>query len=435
MNENIVSINEIPLNEVKPFIIANVRLQCKTPVTSRICIVGSPGCGKSDLMRQVCQENNWGLVVKYLSNMPYEQITGIPCKVENGDLAKFTKSELFNFDVMDYQPDNYNPLTTPTVLMIDDFHLADKSIQKYLFQLLTYRAINSYKLTPNVAIVLAGNKMTDRALAHTIPAPVMNRIAVYEVKADSEDWLKNFAFKNGVRHDIMSFIHQKGDLYLTQTPVESVPWASPRSWTFLSEQMDEYEELNGSIPISKLSLIANSLIGDATKEFIAYREIFSKWKIADLQGKTQDDLKIMFQTEVSKNPTAAYAIINMITTWLVNVIKKYNFDINSREISAAAKFAYNVMTLMLTLKLAKGTIKPLVIAGTSYILLYQDHALKTTEAKKFNDIILNKFLGCLQNQRDIDWIYYSIVANIFKYPISKQDEEQIKKAYKNFSNL
>ena len=220
MSENIVSVNEMPLNEVKPFIVANVKLQCEKDTTARICIVGSPGCGKSDLMRQVCQENKWGLVVKYLSNMPYEQITGIPCKVESGDLAKFTKSELFNFDTMDYKPDNYDPLTTPTVLMIDDFHLADKSIQKYLFQLLTYKAINSYKLTSNVAIVLAGNKITDRALAHTIPAPVMNRIAVYEVKANSEDWLKNFAFKNGVRHDIMSFINQKGDLYLVQTPVQ-----------------------------------------------------------------------------------------------------------------------------------------------------------------------------------------------------------------------
>ena len=66
---NIADLNEMPLNNVKPYVIANVNLQCKKLTTSRICIMGSPGCGKSDLLRQICEENKWGFIVKYLSNM------------------------------------------------------------------------------------------------------------------------------------------------------------------------------------------------------------------------------------------------------------------------------------------------------------------------------------------------------------------------------
>lgn len=424
---SIVSLNEMPLNEVKPYIIANVKLQCKKMTTSRACILGSPGCGKSDLLRQICEENNWGLVVKYLSNLSLEQITGIPCKVEDGDHARFTKPEIFNFDELDYRPENYEPGKTVTVLLIDDFHLADKVTQKYLFQLLTYKAINSYHLPQNCAIIMAGNKMTDKALAHTIPAPVMNRIAVYEVKADPKDWVSNFAFKNNVRHDITSFISSRGDKYLFQEPIESMPWASPRSWTFLSEQMNEYEEEFGSIPINNLKFIANSLIGsEFASEFIVYRELFSKWDITKMIGKSDNELKSLFEKEINKNPIAGYAVINATMSWLIEKSKNYDFDATTPEVKKIVKFTYNLMTLLLDVKCKGIQIKPLIIAGTTYLYTYYK-VLPSLQAKKFDNVI-KLFMNQMMQQRDIDWIYYEIIAYVFDYPLSDEDKKKVAEA-------
>jgi len=429
---SIVSLNEMALNDVKPYVVANVNLQCKKQVTSRACILGSPGCGKSDLLRQICEEQGWGLVVKYISNLSLEQITGIPCKVEDGEHARFTKPEIFNFDELDYRPKDYEVGKTVTVLLIDDFHLADKIIQKYLFQLLTYKAINSYHLPSNCAIIMAGNKMTDKALAHTIPAPVMNRIAVYEVKAEPKDWVVNFAFKNGVRHDITSFISSRGDKYLFQEPIESMPWASPRSWTFLSEQMDEYEAENGSIPTSQLKFIANSLIGNEfASDFIVYREFFSKWDITKLIGKSDNELKSLFEKEIDKNPLAGYALINATISWLIEKSKSYDFNAETTEVKKIVKFAYNLMTIILGIKCKGIQIKPLIIAGTTYLYTYY-RVLPSAKAKKFDNVI-KLFMNQMMQQRDIDWIYYEIVSCVFDYQVSAEDKKSIAEAKKNLS--
>lgn len=430
MNTSISTL-EIPLNEVKPFILANVKLQCERPQTARMSIIGSPGCGKSDILRQVCEENGWGLAVKYLSNMSMEQITGIPCRVEAGSGAQWTKPELFNFDNLDYKPEGYEPGKSVTILLIDDFHLADKIIQKYLFQLLTYKSLNGYRLPENTAIIMAGNKITDKALAHSIPAPVMNRISVYEVKADKDDWIKNFAFKHGVRHDILTFLEQH-PAYLVQTPIESTPWASPRSWTFLSEQMDAYEKLYRSIPIEKLNLIASGLIGkEYTAEFITYREIFSKWDWRSLRAMPDKELFKKIKSDIEDNAINAYGLINSGFAWMLDVWSKNNYNCNDKEVKETTDFVYKVQSTILTMKCKNVQVKPMVIAGLDYLYKFQD----SLSNFKFSEQLSNcrkAFLKNIMRQAPSDWLFYEIIANVFSIDLTDDDKENIKKAKAEF---
>ena len=426
---------EMPINEIKPFIEANVNLQLKKHATARLFMAGAPGCGKSDIMRQLCEENNWGLKCVYISNMSLEQLTGIPCKIEAGSEAIWSKPEIFNFNNLDYRPENYNENDSTTILFLDDIHLADRVFQKYLFQILTYKRLNGYKLPEKCAIILAGNRNTDKALANVIPAPVMNRISVYEVTSTSSDWLKNFAFKYGIRDDIMSFIHAKGDVFLSQEPLENVPWASPRSWTFLSDQMDAYEKSYGNISIDKLKTIATGLIGiEYANEFIAYREIFSKWNIDDFIGMTDKDMISIFEKEINKNPVAAYAIINAGVTWLLQVVKENKFDVKNEDVIKSAKTLYNIMTNILQVKCNGCSIKPLVIAGTEYICLYQnslnEHAMKLNNcSNNYNFIqIIELFTSFLERKSPIDWIYYEILSYIFDVELTKEELIEIEKA-------
>lgn len=427
----------MPLNKIKPYIKANVLNQCLHEATARMSIVGSPGCGKSDIMRQICEENNWGLAVKYMSNMDLCQITGIPCQVKDGDEAKWTKPEIFNFSNLDYKPKNYEEGKSITILFIDDFHLCDRVCQKYMFQLLTYKSINGYHLPENTAIILAGNRNTDKALANVIPAPVMNRLAVFEVTAESNDWLKNFAFKRGIRDDITSFIHTKGDIFLSQTPIESVPWASPRSWTFLSEQMDSYEKNIGNLTIDALRIIATGLIGsEYANEFIAYRELFSKWDFDKLSILSMDELKSMFEEEALKNSSAIYAITNAVSAWMINKLKTYSFNLDKKEAGEVVDFTYEVMTTLLQLKVNNIQVKPLVIAGTNYIYMFQeaviDQIKDLPDNFNFNSVIL-RYLQNLKKERDIDYIYFEILLNLFgkSKGISEEDKKRIEEAKRN----
>lgn len=423
------SMIDMPLNDIKPFIIANVNLQLQKHATARMSIVGSPGCGKSEILRQICEEQGWGLVVKYLSNMSMEQITGIPCKVSEGSGAKWTKPEIFNFDDLDYRPANYEPGKTVTILLIDDFHLADKIIQKYLFQLLTYKSLNGYSLPENTAILMAGNKITDKALAHSIPAPVMNRISVYEVHADPKDWIKNYAFTHNVRHDVTSFINDRGGSFLCQEPVESTPWASPRSWTFLSEQMDAYEKCFGSLPIDKLNIIASGLIGsEYASEFIAYREIFSKWDIDALRKKKMEAIFKELTEAINKNPVNAYGIINASLAWMLNIWKAKDFNSDDKELQEATKFTYEIMSGLLTIKCKNVQIKPLVISGTDYMWLFNESQKNNYKVNERLSKCRAFFVHQITQKRNCDWLYYEIIANIFGLELDAEDIREIKKA-------
>ena len=118
-----------------------------------------------------------------------------------------TKPAILDTANLDYRPDNYEEGKTPTIILFDDFHLCDRVMQRYMFQLLTYKGLNDYQLDNNVAIILAGNRISDKAGAMPIPAPVANRMMFIEVTVDVKDWMLNFAFKNNVRGDIISFLN------------------------------------------------------------------------------------------------------------------------------------------------------------------------------------------------------------------------------------
>jgi hypothetical protein len=112
-----MNFHAVNLNKIKNYVKSNVALQCNVLHAPRLAIQGAPGTGKSDIIREICEENNWVLSVKYLSNMSLEQITGIPCKVEHGSTAVWTKPELFNFDFPEYAPESYLPLLEEKFLL------------------------------------------------------------------------------------------------------------------------------------------------------------------------------------------------------------------------------------------------------------------------------------------------------------------------------
>lgn len=425
--------NLIKLNEVKAYVKTNVMLQCAQLAAPRLAIQGAPGCGKSDIIHQMCEENGWMLSAKYLSNMSLEQITGIPCKVENGSTAIWSKPELFNFDEPDYAPENYEQKKDETVkiLLIDDFHLADRIMQKYLFQLCTYKSLNGYHLPPNTAIILAGNRNTDKALANPIPAPVCNRLMFVEVRSDVEDWLNNFAFKHGVREDITSYLHQHGEGRLSSEPIETAAWASPRSWTYLSYQMDTYEKAYGKISIQDLKIMASGLIGpENASKFIEYRELFAKWNFDKLFSMSFKNVTSEFSREIANNPTDVYAIISAGVGWVLNMYRSVRFNIKDQKLNDAVKFLYECMAWMLAFQDSgiRRNIRPLIAAGCKYIYMFQKAIQQ--QGKKI-DSIVSIIFHCMEQERDVDYLFEELIANVIEYKLDQDELQKIAEAKKN----
>lgn len=434
-----VNMNAVKLNGIKDYVKANVALQCATLHAPRLAIQGAPGTGKSDIIREICEENGWTLTVKYLSNMSLEQITGIPCKVESGSTAIWSKPELFNFDNPEYATEKYLNGTeqvkndTVKILLIDDFHLADRIMQRYLFQLLTYKSLNGYRLPPNTAILLAGNRNTDKALANPIPAPVCNRLLFMEVTSEAKDWLNNFAFKHDVREDVTSFIYNH-EVCLSSEPLESGAWASPRSWTYLSEQMDAFEKAFGKLDITTLKNLASGLIGaEMTGKFIEYRELFAKWNFNKLFAGGIEAAKKRFADQIESNFSEVYAIISAASAWLLTEYRDHDYKSESDHMQKVVKFVYDTFIYLMLYpnnKVQRNT-RPLLIAGTRYIQMYQD-ASKQKFGKNAKAPLL-AFLDCMHAERDCDYIFYDLLATLLHLQLDDADKKAIAEAKKKLN--
>lgn len=322
---------DIPVSKIAPYVEMNIRTQLKANAEGKasacMMISGPPGIGKTAVFHDFCVKNDYGLVAKYMGTMMVEQITGLPKGLtdEKSVHTEWTIPEIFNFEKMLVTPSNPN---RPIILFLDDIHLANKQIQAYQFQLLTYKAIHGHQLPKNVAIVMAGNRSEDKAGFNQIMAPISNRMVFVNTSVDHEQWVIQYAVPSKLRHDVITFIQQHPEM-ISGTPMESGPWPSPRSWSNCSRDMDEWEIMHGNIDVKALQCIVCGHVGTAVAtKFIEYRNLFMQWEAAlFLDGR-----RTLTNEEKSKfeggNKIGAYCLLQACTGELIKRLRANNFKLN-----------------------------------------------------------------------------------------------------------
>lgn len=338
----------VVLNNSKQYIVDNILQQQwalkKDKSCSVILISGAPGIGKSDLLTQVATELEMGLNPQYLGTMLLEQF-GMPLPMIDNpsdfkaaaakkfglEFQRWSQPEFYSTENLRIKPKLMKPEDEWIILFMDDIHLATKTIQTYFFQLLTYRSIHNKKMPHNFIMVAAGNRSQDRAGAQPIMAPIVNRFFILDVRAEASDWLTNFAIPYGVRQDIISFIEFYPDL-LQSEPLESTPWASPRSWTYFSDALNQLEERykeGEEIPASVYLALGTGHIGmEYASKFTEYKKLFCRWNAKSFfMGTPLPD-----STSLSKIEN--YTLMSSVVGELMKNLRNNDFKVNDPFISS-----------------------------------------------------------------------------------------------------
>jgi hypothetical protein len=198
---------------------------------------GPMGIGKSELMQGIVDSGDIGnalLIDLRMALMEPTDIKGIP----------FYNKEL---GVMDWAP----PVDLPSaelakqydtvVLFLDELNSAPQSTQAAAYQLVLNNRVGKYQLPSNVVIVAAGNRETDKGVTYRMPAPLANRFVHLEMRVDYDSWL-DWAINNGIHSDVIGHITvHKQDLFDFDPRSSSRSFATPRSWTFVSELIEDDE--------------------------------------------------------------------------------------------------------------------------------------------------------------------------------------------------
>jgi len=223
---------------------------------------GPPGIGKSDIVAQVTNTfSNSHLIDIRLSLWDPTDIKGIPYFDSNiGKMVWGAPNELPD-DEMANQYDNI-------VLFLDEMNSAPPAVQAAAYQLILNRRVGQYKLPDNVIIVAAGNREGDKGVTYRMPAPLANRFVHIELTVEFNDWF-DWAVDNKIHKDVVGYMQfSKKDLYDYNPRTSSRSFATPRSWTFVSELLDD------DLDTETTTDLVSGAVGEGLAiKFLAHRKV------------------------------------------------------------------------------------------------------------------------------------------------------------------
>jgi hypothetical protein len=251
-----------------------------------IFLWGPPGIGKSEVVEQITNSlPNSHLIDIRLSLWEPTDIKGIPYFDSNsGTMVWGAPSELPSEEFA-AQYDNI-------VLFLDEMNSAAPSVQAAAYQLILNRRVGQYKLPDNVMIVAAGNRDADKGVTYRMPAPLANRFVHLELSVSFDDWFE-WAVNNNIHKDVVGFLQfSKKDLYDFDPKSPSRSFATPRSWTFVSELLED--ELDNE---TTTDLVSGSIGEGLAIKFMAHRKVAASMPNPSdiLSGKVKE----LKQTEIS----------------------------------------------------------------------------------------------------------------------------------------
>ena len=252
-----------------------------------VFIWGPPGIGKSDIVKQIGNEQEREVIDVRLSLWEPTDIKGIPYYNSNSNTMTWAPPAELPTD----------PEST-AILFLDELNSAAPATQAAAFQLVLNRRVGTYQLPKGVSIVAAGNREGDKGVTYRMPAPLANRFLHIELRCDFEDW-HQWAVTNRVHEQVVGYLgFAKQDLYDFDPKSSSKAFATPRSWMFVSELLEEDD-----VPDNTLTDLIAGAVGEGLAiKFMAHR------KVAKQMPKPEDILAGKIKKSEIKEISAMYSL-------------------------------------------------------------------------------------------------------------------------------
>lgn len=242
---------------------------------------GSPGIGKSDLVKTIAKKFNLKLIDVRLSQREAVDLLGYPSIDKEQGKASYVPMDDFPIDT-DQIPEGYNGW----LLFLDEINHADPSTQKAAYRVILDKEVGSKRLHKNVAIVLAGNLDTDNALTDEMGTAIQSRLSPHLIlEVDFPQWME-WAETHGIDHRICSFLQFRRDLLHSFDPDHAdVTYPCPRSWEFANRYINGKDFNQSPLAETLQPLLAGTLGSGCALEFQSFLRLYSELPtLADLES-------------------------------------------------------------------------------------------------------------------------------------------------------
>lgn len=211
---------------------------------------GPPAIGKSQIVRQIAQENNLFLIDERLSDCDPTDLKGFPYTDHNIGKGGYLPMDTFPIvgDALPHKPGSTKekPIQYDGwLLFLDELTNADDDVKKAAYKLVLDRMVGQKHLHEKCFIVCAGNDINDGAMAGELGTAMQSRLMHIVVDMCFNTWM-GWAIENGIDQrirDYLNFTKSQNDqkLYTFRPDHTDKTFASPRTWEFADKLLKTHD--------------------------------------------------------------------------------------------------------------------------------------------------------------------------------------------------
>lgn len=261
---------------------------------------GSPGGGKSALIREIAEENGLKVIDLRLAQCDPTDLLGFPGVNERTGRALYRPLNTFPLEG-DEIPSGYNGW----LLFLDEFNSAKESVQAAAYKLVLDKMVGEHRLHKNVFLACAGNLATDNAIVEEMSTAMQSRLIHLELEPDYLQWV-DWAQKAGIDHRITDYIKFSPDSLNSFKPDHTdKTYACGRTWEFAHRFIAD----RPVIDLERLPLLAGTLSEGVARQFIAFCKFYLELPTREALLKNPDTV------EVPTEPSIRYALTGSISKY------------------------------------------------------------------------------------------------------------------------
>ena len=241
-------------------------------------LIGPPGIGKTQIMEQVAQECQIGLVAYTITHHTRQSAVGLPFiehKMYGG--KEYAVTEYTMSEIVASVYDRIEKSGLPEgILFIDEINCVSETLAPTMLQFLQGKAFGNHKIPEGWIIVAAGNPPEYNKSVREFDIVTMDRIRRIDVEPDLPVW-KEYAKTAGVHPSILSYLNVRPQNFCQiETTVDGKRFVTPRGWEDLSELIWIYEKQDRKMD--------RELVGEyiqfpkIAKDFANYLELYYKYR-------------------------------------------------------------------------------------------------------------------------------------------------------------
>ena len=217
-----------------------------------ICLMGPAGIGKTEIVRQVAEENGLAFLSYSITHHTRQSIIGLPCLTESVvdgkpcTVTEYTMSEI----IAPVHETMRQTGKQEGILFLDEFNCTSESLRPIMLQLLQDKSFGPHPIPDGWMLVLAGNPSEYNRAATDLDSVTADRLRMIHIEPDYAAW-RSYMTAHNVHPVVLSYLdNHKDHFYIHKRDNTGTALVTARAWEDLSVMLTELERASEKLDLA-----------------------------------------------------------------------------------------------------------------------------------------------------------------------------------------